>query len=667
MIDKKFKLVSDFKPTGDQPLAIENLTKGVIKGDRHQLLFGATGTGKTFTMANIIQNVQRPTLVLAHNKTLAAQLCSEFQQFFPENAVSYFVSYYDYYQPEAYMPRTDTFIEKEATINEEIDKFRHAATVNLLTRRDVVVVSSVSCIYGLGDVETYENLGFIIERQKEYPRKDFLHKLVSIQYQRTRSDLVRGTFEVLGDVITIFPSHSDTGYQLEFWDDFLDKISEVDGFTGELIQELDQIVIFPAKHQVTTPERIEKAVGEIESDLEARLTELRAMGKPLEAHRLSQRTRYDLEMLKETGYVNGVENYTRYLSSQKPGEPPSTLLDYFPKDFLCFVDESHISVPQVRGMFNGNLSRKTTLIDYGFRLPSAFDNRPLTFDEFEQHIPQTIYTSATPGPYEYQHCDKKHIFEQIIRPTGLIDPSIEIRPSKHQIDVLLDEVKKTIAQGFRILITTVTKKSSEDLSEYLIEQGIKARYLHSEIETMERIEVLSQLRFGKIDVVVGINLLREGLDLPEVGLICILDADKQGFLRSRDALLQVIGRAARNSEGHVIMFADRETDAMKGAIQETYRRRSIQEAYNKKHGITPQTIVKKIVDISKDLGGGKTRNFDKLNKADAIAKMIRELNAEMDIATQNLDFERAAVLRDEIYDLEKKMTKVSKAGHRTDH
>ena len=657
MTKKLFKLVSNFKPTGDQPTAIAKLEKGLKNGLRHQTLLGATGTGKTFTMANLIEKTQRPTLILAPNKTLAAQLCAEFQQFFPDNAVSYFVSYYDYYQPEAYMPRTDTFIEKEATINEEIEKFRHAATVNLLTRKDVIIISSVSCIYGLGDVETYEKLSFKIEKGKDYPRAEFLRKLVDIQYERTKTDLQRGTFEVLGDVITIFMPNSDSAYQLEFWGDNLDKISEVDAFTGEIFKEEDEVMIFPAKHQVTTPEKVEQCVKEIEKDLEIRLNALEKAGKRLEAHRLKQRTTYDLEMLREMGYVNGIENYTRYLSGKKEGEPPATLLDYFPDDILCFVDESHISIPQVGGMFNGNLSRKETLIEHGFRLPSALDNRPLKFTEFEDRVKQAVYVSATPGKYEHEHCAKKDFAEQIIRPTGLVDPSIEVRSTKNQIDDLLHEVRTTIKKGDRVLITTVTKKSAEDLSEYLIEAGIKAKYLHSEIETLERIEILTELRSGKIDVVVGINLLREGLDLPEVSLICILDADKQGFLRSRDALLQVIGRASRNDKGHVIMYADKHTPAMEAAIGETDRRRTIQEAYNKKHNITPTTIKKAIIDISKDLTGGRTRNFDKLKKHDQIERMIKELNMEMDMAVKNLDFERAALLRDEVHDLEKKLKK----------
>jgi len=655
MENKKFKLVSDFSPTGDQPKAIEKLVEGLKNGLRHQTLLGATGTGKTFTMANIIQQVQKPTLILAHNKTLAAQLCAEFQQFFPDNAVSYFVSYYDYYQPEAYIARTDTFIEKEATINEEIAKFRHAATVNLITRKDVIIISSVSCIYGLGDIDTYKKLAFQIKVGEEYPRATFLRKLVEIQYQRTRTDLSRGTFEVLGDIITIFAPNSDNAYQLEFWGDLLDKITEIDAFTGEVIAELESTMLFPAKHDLTTPEKIEQACGGIEKDLQTRLAELHKLGRTLEAHRLNQRVTYDLEMLRETGYVNGIENYTRYLSGNKEGEPPKTLMDYFPKDYLCFIDESHISIPQVGGMFNGNLSRKDNLVNYGFRLPSAYDNRPLKFNEFEKKISRAVYVSATPGKYEYANTKKENFVEQIIRPTGLIDPPIEVRPTKHQIDNLTEEIKKTIAKNERVLITTVTKKSAEDLAEYLIEAGFKAKYLHSEIETLERVQILTELREGKIEIVVGINLLREGLDLPEVSLVAILDADKAGFLRSRDALLQVVGRASRNAEGHVVMYADKETPAMKEAISETNRRREIQLAYNKKHGITPKTILKKIIDISKDLSGGRKRNFQKLTKNDEIKRMIKELENEMDLATQNLDFERAAILRDEVYDLEKKL------------
>ena len=667
-----FKLVSDFKPTGDQPAAIENLTKGLQNGLRHQTLLGATGTGKTFAMANIIQKIQKPTLVLAHNKTLAAQLCAEFQQFFPENAVSYFVSYYDYYQPEAYLARTDTFIEKEATINDEIAKFRHAATVNLLTRNDVIIVSSVSCIYGLGDVENYEGLAFKIKPGDKINRVDLMRRLTEIQYQRTRSDLKRGMFEVLGDVLTIFCPHSDNAFQLEFWGDDLDKISEIDAFTGEMIRACDEITIFPAAHEVQTPEKIERACIEIEKDLVVRENELRKLGRPLEAHRLHQRVTYDLEMLRSMGYVNGIENYTRYFSGKNAGDAPETLLDYFPKDFLCFVDESHISIPQIGGMFNGNLSRKENLINYGFRLPSAFDNRPLKFDEFESKISRAIYVSATPGKYEFENTPPENVVEQIIRPTGLLDPEISVRPSTarhfdpkihsiakadavNAIDDVLAQIKQTIAGKDRVLITTVTKKSAEDLSDYLIESGIKAKYLHSEIDTLERIEILTELRSGKIEVVVGINLLREGLDLPEVALICILDADKAGFLRSRDSLLQIIGRAARNEKGRVIFYADFETPAMIESIAETNRRRSIQQKYNEENKITPQTIKKEIVDISRDLTGSRTRNFDKLTKNDQIQKMIKELNSEMDLCVQNLDFERAAVLRDEVAALEKRM------------
>ncbi|NCP66809.1 excinuclease ABC subunit UvrB [bacterium] len=654
MSKKLFTLASDFKPTGDQPKAIKSLVKGLNNGLRHQTLLGATGTGKTFTMANIINEVQRPTLILAHNKTLAAQLCAEFQQFFPNNAVSYFVSYYDYYQPEAYIARTDTYIEKEATINEEITKFRHAATVNLLTRKDVIIISSVSCIYGLGDVETYEKLALHIKRGEKYPRADFLRSLVDIQFQRVKTDFERGTFEVLGDIITIFPPNSDTAFQLEFWGDDLETITEVDGFTGSTVAVLEECTIFPAKHQVTTADVIEKATYGIEKDLDIRLKELQGMGNNLAAHRLQQRTKYDIEMLREMGYVNGIENYVSYLNKSGAGHPPATLLDYFPKDFMCFVDESHISIPQIGGMFNGNLSRKQSLIEHGFRLPSAMDNRPLKFPEFEQRVKQAIYVSATPGKYEYEQTDKENIIEQIIRPTGLLDPIIEVRPTENQVDNIMEEVTATIKKGDRVLVTTVTKKSAEDLSEYFIEQGLKSKYLHSEIETLERIQILTELRQGKIDVVVGINLLREGLDLPEVSVILILDADKQGFLRSRDSLLQIIGRAARNSHGRVVMYADKMTPAMDAAIGETNRRRTVQEDYNTKHGITPTTIKKSIVDISKDLGG-KTRDFKKVSKKEDVKRMVKELDAEMNLSVENLDFERAALLRDQIMELERKL------------
>jgi len=650
--EKKFKIVSEFDPTGDQPDAIKKLVKGLKNGLQYQTLLGATGTGKTFTMAQVIQEVQKPTLVLAHNKTLAAQLCAEFQQLFPHNAVSYFVSYYDYYQPEAYMAKTDTYIEKEATINDEINKFRHAATVNLLTRRDVIIVASVSCIYGLGDVSMYEGMAIRVQAGKNYPQRTLIKKLVELQYERVKSDFKRGSFEVLGDVLTVFPPNNDTAFQLEFWGDDLEKISEVDAFTGSYIADLDEAIIFPAHHTVTTKEVIERANKEIETDLDVRIKELKTTGNDLAAHRLQQRTKYDIEMLRETNYVNGIENYTRYLNGTQPGDPPQTLLDYFPKDFVCFVDESHISIPQIGGMYNGNLSRKQSLIEYGFRLPSALDNRPLKFEEFEDRLNQAVMVSATPGKFEYHHCQKPEIVEQIIRPTGLLDPMIEIKPTKHAIDDVLEQCRGVIKKSQRALITTVTKKHAEDLSEYLIENGIKAKYLHSEIETLERIQILTELRQGKIEVIVGINLLREGLDLPEVALIGILDADKQGFLRSRDSLLQIVGRAARNVEGRVIMYAHEETRAMKEAISETNRRRSIQEAYNKKHGITPQTIIKKIVDISADLSGGQTRDFKKGSKKKDRENLIKTLEKEMDEATKNWDFERAALLRDEIWELQ---------------
>ncbi len=659
MSENLFNLVSEFEPTGDQPTAIAQLTKGLQNGLRHQTLLGATGTGKTFTMAQVINKINKPTLILAHNKTLAAQLCAEFQQFFPDNAVSYFVSYYDYYQPEAYMPKTDTFIEKEATINEEIAKFRHAATANLLTRKDCIIISSVSCIYGIGNVEDYRGLAFEIKKGASVPRKQLLEKLVALQYERVKSDFKRGTFEVLGDVLTVFPPGGDVAYQMEFWGDELDKLTEIDAFTSEKFRDMDEILIFPAKHNVTSPEKIARTIIGVEDELDERIKELQALNKPLEAHRLTQRTKFDIEMLRETGYTSGVENYVRYLAGDNDTNgQPSTLIDFFPKDFVCFVDESHITLPQIGGMFNGNLSRKNTLINHGFRLPSAADNRPLTFEEFEGKIKQGVYVSATPGKYEYANCEDDEFAQQIIRPTGLLDPGIEVRGTEDHIDNLMAEVKDTIKRGNRVLITTVTKKSAEDLSEYLIEAGVKAKYLHSEIETLERIEILTELRKGVIDVIVGINLLREGLDLPEVELIAILDADKQGFLRSRDALLQIIGRAARNSEGRVLMYADKMTPAMEASIGETERRRVIQEAYNEKHGITPKTIIKKIVDISKDLSGGKPRNFDKLTKKDQVGQMLVELESEMDIATQNLDFERAASLRDQIEELEAKLKKM---------
>ena len=651
MKQQPFKLVSDFKPTGDQPAAIAKLIDGLKKNERHQTLLGATGTGKTFTMANVIQEIQRPTIVLTHNKTLAAQLCSEFQGFFPNNAVSYFVSYYDYYQPEAYMPMTDTYIEKDASINDEIAKYRHAATYNLLTRRDVLIVASVSCIYGLGDVEDYEALAIKLKRGEPVQRDKLLRRLTDIQYKRSNMDFKQGMFHVLGDTVEVYPPGGDTVIRMEMPFDEIDVIQEVDSFTGEVLAELNEVEIFPAAHNVTTTEKIEKATDEIMKDLDIREKELVDAGELAKAERIRTRTEYDLEMLKETGYCTGIENYVRYLSNQKPGSPPGTLLDYFPKDFLMIVDESHIAIPQVGGMYEGNLSRKRTLIEYGFRLPSALDNRPLKFDEFEARISNAIYTSATPGKYEYANTKKNMIAEQIIRPTGLLDPSVEVKPKKNQIDDITKEINKTIERGERILITTLTKKSSEDLSKYLEDADYKVRYLHSDIETMERIEVLRQLRTGEIDILVGINLLREGLDLPEVSFIAILDADKQGFLRSRDALIQTIGRAARNVNGHVNLYADKVTDAMEQALSETERRRKIQQEYNKKHGITPQSIIKAVHDISEEERKLELRrpkhDHQKIPK-DEKKRLIEQLESQMELASQNLEFEKAADMRDEI-------------------
>ena len=657
--EKPFELVSDFQPTGDQPKAIEQLLKGLEAGERHQTLLGATGTGKTFTMANIIQRTQRPTLVLAHNKTLAAQLCSEFQGFFPNNAVSYFVSYYDYYQPEAYLPSSDTYIEKDASINDEIAKYRHAATFNLLTRRDTLVVASVSCIYGLGNVEDYEALAIRLKRGDPIQRDTFLRRLTDVQYRRSAMEFKQGMFHVLGDTVEVFPPGGDTVFRLEMPFDEIETIQEVDSFTGELIADLNEITIFPAAHNVTTQEKIERAEKGILEELKEREKQLLDAGELAKAERIRQRTEYDLEMLKETGYCTGVENYVRYLSNTEPGQPPSTLMDYFPKDFLLFVDESHITIPQIGGMYEGNHSRKQTLVDYGFRLPSSHDNRPLKFPEFEERVTQAIYTSATPGKYEKAHTKPECVTQQIIRPTGLVDPLVEVKTSKNQIDDITEEINQAIKRGERVLITTLTKKMSEKLNDYLVEQDYKVRYLHSDIETIERIEILRQLRTGEIDIIVGINLLREGLDLPEVSFIAILDADKQGFLRSRDALIQTIGRAARNLNGHVTLYATpdpntgepMQTEAMQQAIEETNRRRDIQEAYNKKNGITPQSIEKAVHNISEESRKLELRRprrrHDKIPK-DEKKRLMEELEHQMELASQNLEFERAADLRDEI-------------------
>ncbi len=653
----KFKLASPFKPTGDQPDAIEAIVNNFKSKHNHQVLLGVTGSGKTFTMANVIDRLQSPTLIIAHNKTLAAQLCSEFKEFFPDNAVSYFVSYYDYYQPEAYVPSSDTYIEKDASINEEINKFRHAATVNLLTRKDVLIVASVSCIYGLGDVEDYAAFRMDLKVGEERKRDKLLRQLTDIQYSRSHLEFKQGMFHVLGDTVEIFPPDRDTIFRIEFFGDEIERITEADSFTGEELRELESVSIFPAKHDVTSQDKIERAADKIRADLEIRYKQLKDMGKILEAERVKTRTEYDLEILLETGYCTGIENYTRYFSGREPGAPPATLMDYFPDDYLLIVDESHMTIPQIGGMHNGNFSRKQTLVDFGFRLPSAHDNRPLKFDEFESLVNKAVYVSATPSQYELKKARGK-VIEQIIRPTGLIDPEVDVRPSKYQIDDLLNEIQKKVKAKERVLVTTLTKRSAEDLTDYLNDAGVRVRYLHSDIDTMERIEILRDLRLGKFDVLVGINLLREGLDLPEVSLIGILDADKQGFLRSESALIQTIGRAARNVNGYVIMYADKMTDAMKAAIGETNRRRNIQQKYNKKHGITPQTIIKAVKDIG--MGGKKKegevvigeRHIDiKKVPKDEMKRLIGELEAQMDLASQNLEFEKAAELRDEIEDL----------------
>jgi len=652
-MSKKFKLKSKMTPKGDQPKAIDRVVKGLETGTQFQTILGATGTGKTFTMAKIVEEMQRPALVLAHNKTLAAQLCSEFQEMFPDNAISYFVSYYDYYQPEAYKPSTDTYIEKDASINEEIDKFRHAATANLLTRRDVLIVASVSCIYGLGDVEDYSKLARKVEVGENLNREKFLRHLTDLQYARSSIEFKNSMFHVLGDVVEVFPPDRDTVFRIEFFGDEIEAISEVDSFTGEVIRELEAVTIFPAKHNVTTEEKVNKAVGLIRDDMELRYTELKKMGRDLEAARIRTRTEYDIEILQEVGYCSGIENYTRYFNGGQEGGRPTTLMDYLPDDFLLFIDESHITVPQIGGMYNGNYSRKQTLVEHGFRLPSAHDNRPLKFEEFEDYMKNAIFVSATPSKYEYAHTKKKDIVELVVRPTGLVDPDISVRPSKGQIKDLLAEIGKRVKVNERVLITTLTKRSAEDLTEFLSDADIRVRYLHSDIDTIERIEILRDLRLGKFDVLVGINLLREGLDLPEVSLVAILDADKQGFLRSESALIQTIGRCARNVNGYVIMYGDKMTDAMKGAIGETDRRRKKQEEHNKKHGITPATIIKAVKDIAqfggkkKDKASDRGIDIKKIPKDEA-RRIIQTLEQKMEIASQNLEFEKAAELRDEI-------------------
>ncbi|QTH46864.1 excinuclease ABC subunit UvrB [Cohnella sp. LGH] len=660
-MNKPFNLVSEYAPSGDQPGAISQLAEGIAAGKRHQTLLGATGTGKTFTIAQTIAKVNRPTLVIAHNKTLAMQLCSEFKEFFPENSVEYFVSYYDYYQPEAYIPSTDTYIEKDSSINDEIDKMRHSSTAALFERRDVIIVASVSCIYGLGSPEEYRDLRLSLRVGMEKSRNAILHKLIDIQYERNDLNFVRGTFRVRGDVIEIFPvSRGDSAIRVEMFGDEIERITEIDVLTGEITGEREHVVIFPGSHFVTGEEKMKRALVNIERELEERLAELREQGKLLEAQRLEQRTRYDLEMMAEMGFCSGIENYSGPMTFRERGATPYTLMDFFPDDFVVVIDESHVTLPQVRAMYNGDQARKSVLVDHGFRLPSAKDNRPLRFEEFEQKAKQLIYVSATPGPYELEHCPT--VVEQIIRPTGLVDPIIEVRPTKGQIDDLLGEIRDRIAKDERVLVTTLTKKMSEDLTDYMKEVGIKVRYLHSDIKTLERMAILRDLRLGTFDVLVGINLLREGLDLPEVSLVSILDADKEGFLRSERSLIQTIGRAARNAEGRVIMYGDRITDSMERAISETERRRAIQLAYNEQHGITPQTIIKKVRDLIEATKAVETKSsfltgaedLSKLSKKDR-ASVIERLEFEMKEAAKSLQFERAAELRDALLELKATM------------
>jgi excinuclease ABC subunit B len=668
----KFELVSDFQPTGDQPAAIEKLVESINNGNKYQTLLGATGTGKTFTIANIIQQTQKPTLVLAHNKTLAAQLYSEFREFFPKNAVSYFVSYYDYYQPEAYVPRHDLFIEKETQINDEIDRLRLLATANLLSREDVIIVASVSCIYGIGNPQAWGKVTVDLERGKQYRRDTILRRLVDIQYDRNDLDLRRGTFRVRGDTLQIFPAYAETAYMAEFWGDEVERLTEFDALTGEVLRDLTSIQIFPARQFITDEEKLAQAINDIEAELTERIAYFKERNMLLEAQRIEQRALYDLEMLREVGYTSGIENYSRHLDQRAPGAAPWTLLDYFAANYLVVVDESHMTLPQVRGMYAGDRSRKQTLVDYGFRLPSALDNRPLNFDEFAERVNQAIFTSATPGPFELEYSTK--VVHQVIRPTGVLDPEVEVRTAKGQVDDLLGEIKKRTAVGQRVLVTTLTKRMAEDLSDYLLEMGVKVHYLHSEVHTIERTEILRDLRMGVFDVVVGINLLREGLDLPEVSLVAILDADKEGFLRSETSLTQTIGRAARHIEGKVIMYADKMTDSMRAALRTTNERRAVQQAHNEAHGIEPRSIMKAVRDLTDDIaaqremavaeGKGSYTTVRDLPKAE-LAHMVIDLEKQMKQAAQQLEFEKAAVLRDQIMELRQIMA-LKEAGGNAD-
>ncbi len=652
----EFEIVSDFQPTGDQPQAVEQIVNGVNRDMVHQTLMGVTGSGKTFTMANAVQELQRPTLVIAHNKTLAAQLATEFKEFFPNNAVEYFVSYYDYYQPEAYIPRTDLYIEKDADINEELDKLRHAATRALLTRRDTLIVASVSCIFGLGSPQEYQGFMAHVQRGEIRSPSRLARQLIDIQYERNDFDLGRGRFRIRGDTMEILPAYESVGVRIEFWGDEVERIVEMDPLTGEILADRNDIQIYPAKHFVTSQERMHTAIQDIEDELYEQLRILNREDKLLEAQRLEQRTRYDVEMLRETGYCAGVENYSRHLGGRDEGSTPYTLMDYFPEDYLLFIDESHMTLPQIRAMYNGDRARKQVLVEYGFRLPSALDNRPLNFGEFEQAVNQAVYVSATPGPYEYEH--SQQMVEQVIRPTGLTDPIIEVKPTDGQIDDLLHQIKLRVDRGERCIVTTLTKRMAEELADFLREMGIRTHYLHSEIDTLERSEILRDLRLGVYDVIVGINLLREGLDLPEVSLVAILDADKEGYLRSTTSLIQTVGRAARHVDGHVVMYADRVTDSMKRAIDETERRREIQQVYNRENGITPQSIQKTVHDITErvraiaETSESYTVDSSDMPKDD-ILRLIKDLESQMRTAAKSLEFEKAALLRDQITDLRK--------------